>query len=142
MSIILQSYGFLTGKVSQLLELDFIEKLKPYHINAKQYGILIQVNEKPNLSQKEIATNLKIDRTTMVDFIDHLESLHYLIRVKNPSDRRSYCIQITEKGQAVLEDCWGLLKQSEMNILSPLTEEEQLVLKTCLLKILKNKEEC
>lgn len=142
MSIILESYGFLTGKVEQLLELDLIEKLKPYDINARQYGVLIKINEKPNLSQKEIADELKIDRTTMVDFIDHLELLQYVIRIKNPTDRRSYCIQITNKGQEVLENCWELLTQSEMRILSPLTEEEQFFLKTCLLKILKNTEEC
>lgn len=142
LSRILESYGFLTGKVEQLLELDLIKKLKPYDINARQYGVLIKINEKPNLSQKEIADELRIDRTTMVDFIDHLESLQYLIRIKNPKDRRSYCIQITDKGQDVLENCWGLLTQSEMKILSPLTKEEQHFLKTCLLKILKNAEEC
>ncbi|WP_242220990.1 MarR family winged helix-turn-helix transcriptional regulator [Bacillus cereus group sp. BfR-BA-01380] len=142
MSRILESYGFLTGKVEQLLELDLIEKLKPYDINARQYGVLIKINEKPNLSQKEIAAELKIDRTTMVDFIDHLESLQYVTRIKNQKDRRSYCIQITNKGQEVLENCWGLLTQSEMDILSSLTKEEQLFLKTCLLKILKNTEEC
>ncbi|HDX9580458.1 TPA: MarR family transcriptional regulator [Bacillus pseudomycoides] len=142
MSRILDSYGFLTGKVEQLLELDLIERLKSYDINARQYGVLIKTNEKPNLSQKEIADELKIDRTTMVDFIDHLESLQYVNRIKNPKDRRSYCIQITNKGQEVLENCWGLLTQSEMKILSSLTKEEQLFFKTCLLKILKNTEEC
>lgn len=142
LSRILDSYGFLTGKVEQLLELDLIERLKSYDINARQYGVLIKTNEKPNLSQKEIADELKIDRTTMVDFIDHLESLQYVNRIKNPKDRRSYCIQITNKGQEVLENCWGLLTQSEMKILSSLTKEEQLFFKTCLLKILKNTEEC
>ncbi|MGE6347813.1 MarR family winged helix-turn-helix transcriptional regulator [Bacillus mycoides] len=137
---ILDSFGFLTGKVEQLLELDFAEKLTPYNINAKQYGVLMKIDEKPNLSQKEIAEELQIDRTTMVDFIDHLETLHYLIRTKNPQDRRSYCIQITDKGKEVLESCWELLCQSEMDILSPLDKEEQLFFKTCLLKILKHRE--
>lgn len=86
MSRVLESYGFLTRKVKQLLELNLIEKLKPYDINARQYGVLIKINEKPNLSQKEIAAELKIDRTTMVDFIDHLESLQYVIRIKNQKD--------------------------------------------------------
>ncbi|MFD3449333.1 MarR family winged helix-turn-helix transcriptional regulator [Microbacteriaceae bacterium 4G12] len=138
---ILDSYGFLTGKVEQLLELDFAKKLTPYDIHAKQYGVLIKIDEKPNLSQKEIADELQIDRTTMVDFIDHLESLNYLMRTKNPQDRRSYCITITPRGKEVLEACWKLLIQSEMEILSALDQEEQLFFKACLLKIFKNKEE-
>lgn len=141
MSRILKSYGFITGKVSQLFELNFVEKLKPYDINAKQYGVLIKIAEKPNSSQKEIAEELRIDRTTMVSFIDHLEGLKYLTRTKNPQDRRSYLLMITEKGKQVLESCWDLLERSEGKIISPLNSQEVHLLNDILLKILKNQEE-
>ncbi|PLR84410.1 MarR family transcriptional regulator [Bacillus canaveralius] len=137
MSIILESYGFLAGKVVQLLELDFIDKLKTYEINARQYGVLIKVNEMPNSSQKEIAEELKIDRTTMVDHVDHLESLKYIARVKNPEDRRSYCLSITEKGKQTLDKCWEILQQSEQNVLAALDNEEKALFKRYLKKILK-----
>ena len=141
MSRILKSYGFITGKVSQLFELNFVEKLTPYDINAKQYGVLIKIDEKPNSSQKEIAEELRIDRTTMVSFIDHLEGLKYLTRTKNPQDRRSHLLMITEKGKKVLESCWDLLEQSERGIISPLNSQEVHLLNDFLLKILKNQEE-
>lgn len=141
MSRILKSYGFITGKVSQLFELNFVEKLTPYDINAKQYGVLIKIDEKPNSSQKEIAEELRIDRTTMVSFIDHLEGLKYLTRTKNPQDRRSHLLMITEKGRKVLESCRDLLEQSEREIISPLNSQEVHLLNDFLLKILKNQEE-
>ncbi|MFF5994892.1 MarR family transcriptional regulator [Lysinibacillus sp. KU-BSD001] len=141
MSRIFKSYGFITGKVEQLFEMEFSQKLTPYDINVKQYGVLIKIDEKPNSSQKEIADELKIDRTTMVSFIDHLEALKYLTRTKNPQDRRSYCLTITDKGKQILEDCWSTLEQSEKKILSPLSDQEARLLKDLLIKIFKNQEE-
>ncbi|MFJ7951442.1 MarR family winged helix-turn-helix transcriptional regulator [Lysinibacillus sp. NPDC096418] len=139
MSRIFKSYGFMTGKVEQLFELEFAEKLKPFNINAKQYGVLIKIDEKPHLSQKEVAAELKIDRTTMVSFIDHLEALKYLTRTKNPKDRRSYSLTITVQGKQILESCWGLMEQSERKILSSLSNEEADMLGGILMKILETR---
>lgn len=141
MSRIFKSYGFITGKVEQLFEMAFSKELAPYDINVKQYGVLIKIDENPNSSQKEIAEELKIDRTTMVSFVDHLEVLKYLTRTKNAQDRRSYCLTITEKGKQILEDCWGALEQSERKIISSLSDQEARLLKDLLIKIFKNQEE-
>lgn len=141
MSRLFESYGFITGKVAQLFELDFAEKLKPYGINVKQYGVLIKIDETPNLSQKEIADELKIDRTTMVSFVDHLEALKYLTRTKNAQDRRSYCLTITEQGKQVVENCWDSLKESQIKIISSLSDEEAKLFNQLLMKIVKNQGE-
>lgn len=137
LSDIFKSFGYLTGKVGQILEEDFIEQLKPYDINARQFGVLIRIKERPNTSQKEIAEDLKIDRTSMVDHVDHLESLHYINRDKNLKDRRSYCLTLTEKGEKTITDCWELMNQSERNVLSALEDEEKEAFKKYLIKIVK-----
>lgn len=136
MSDIYKSFGFLTGKVEQLLEADFAEKLKPYCINARQFAVLIKVKERPNTSQKEIGEDLRIDRTSMVEHIDKLESLQYIQRLKNIKDRRAYCLSLTEKGNEILNECWGLLDLSESNVLSVLEDEEKNMFKKHLIKIL------
>lgn len=64
MSKLFDSYGFLIGKIVQLLEKDFIDKLMSFKIDARQYGVLVKVYERPNMSQIQIAEELKIDRTT------------------------------------------------------------------------------
>lgn len=137
LSDIFKSFGFLTGKVEQMLEEDFIEQLKPYGINARQFGVLIRIKERPNTSQKEIAEDLKIDRTSMVDHVDRLESLHYINRDKNSNDRRSYCLNLTEKGKKTVDDCLELMNQSEREVLSALEDEEKDAFKKYLIKIVK-----
>lgn len=135
MSKLLDSYGFLTGKVVQLLEEDFVDQLKSFGIDARQYGVLVKVYERRDMSQIQIAEELKIDRTTMAERAQQLESLHYITRVKNPQDKRTYCLNITKQGIELLEKCWELLQQSESNVLSPLNDQEKKDFKNYLLKI-------
>lgn len=133
-----QSYGFLLGKVLQQMEDKFAEGLLPFHINARQYGVLLFIQGNPYSSQKDISDNLQIDRTTMVSHIDHLESLGFVERTKNPNDRRSYSLVITDKGNEVLDSRWDFLEQVELDVLAPLTPQEKHLLKDLLVKVWKS----
>lgn len=133
-----QSYGFLLGKVLQQLENKFVEGLSPFNINARQYGVLLFIQENPYSSQKDISDNLQIDRTTMVGHIDHLESIGFVKRTKNPNDRRSYSLLITEKGNDVLDSRWEFLNNIELEVLAPLNPNEKQVFKDLLIKVWKS----
>ncbi|KEF38693.1 transcriptional regulator [Schinkia azotoformans MEV2011] len=137
MSKLFDSYGFLTGKIVQLFEEDFVNQLKQFELDARQYGVLVKVYERADMSQIQIAEELKIDRTTMAERAEQLESLNYITRVKNPQDRRTYCLNITNQGKGLLEKCWALLQQSENKILSPLSDDEKENFKNHLFKIYK-----
>lgn len=132
-----QSYGFLLGKVLQQMEEKFADGLVPFQINARQYGVLLYIEENPYCSQKDISDNLQIDRTTMVSHIDHLEKLEFVERTKNPTDRRSYSLLITEKGKEVLTSRWDNLTEVEAEVLSPLDAQERQSLKDFLIKVWK-----
>ncbi|WP_235863364.1 MarR family winged helix-turn-helix transcriptional regulator [Ureibacillus sinduriensis] len=133
-----QSYGFLLGKVLQQMEDKFAEGLIPFNINARQYGVLLFIQGNPYSSQKDISENLKIDRTTMVSHIDHLETLGFVERSKNPNDRRSYSLLITEKGNDVLDSRLEFLNHIELEVLTPLNPNEKQLLKDLLVKVWKS----
>ncbi|MCI1590247.1 MarR family winged helix-turn-helix transcriptional regulator [Heyndrickxia oleronia] len=133
-----QSYGFLLGKILQQMENKFAEGLIPFNINARQYGVLLFIQENPYSSQKDISDNLQIDRTTMVSHIDHLETLGFVERAKNPNDRRSYSLMITEKGNDVLDSRWEFLNNIELGVLAPLNHNEKQLLKDLLVKVWKS----
>lgn len=135
METLSQSYGFLLGKVLQRMEGKFADALTPYNMDARQYGVLLFVKENPYSSQKEIGENLQIDRTTMVDHIDHLETLGFVERTKNPHDRRAYSVKITKKGSDAAKACWDLLENSESEVLSILNAQEKQSFKAILIKI-------
>ena len=133
-----QSYGFLLGKALQQMEHKFAEGLVPFNINSRQYGVLLFIEENPYSSQKDISENLQIDRTTMVSHIDHLETLRFVERTKNPNDRRSYSLLITEKGKEVLNSRWEFLTDVESEVLTPLNQQERQLLKDFLIRIWKS----
>ncbi|MBY0199442.1 winged helix-turn-helix transcriptional regulator [Priestia megaterium] len=133
-----QSYGFLLGKALQQMEQKFAEGLAPFNINSRQYGVLLFIEENPYSSQKDISENLQIDRTTMVSHIDHLETLRFVERTKNPTDRRSYSLLITEKGKEVLNSRWEFLTDVESEVLTPLNQQERQLLKDFLIRIWKS----
>ena len=133
-----QSYGFLLGKALQQMEQKFAEGLAPFNINSRQYGVLLFIEENPYSSQKDISDNLQIDRTTMVSHIDHLETLKFVERTKNPNDRRSYSLLITEKGKEVLHSRWEFLTDVESEVLTPLNQQERQLLKDFLIRIWKS----
>jgi DNA-binding MarR family transcriptional regulator len=133
-----QSYGFLLGKALQQMEQKFAEGLAPFNINSRQYGVLLFIEENPYSSQKDISDNLQIDRTTMVSHIDHLEMLRFVERTKNPNDRRSYSLLITEKGKEVLNSRWEFLTDVESEVLTPLNPQERQLLKDFLIRIWKS----
>ncbi|WP_404900479.1 MarR family winged helix-turn-helix transcriptional regulator [Priestia filamentosa] len=133
-----QSYGFLLGKALQQMENKFAEGLISFNISSRQYGVLLFIEENPYSSQKDISDNLQIDRTTMVSHIDHLETLGFVERTKNPNDRRSYSLLITEKGKEVLNSRWEFLTDVESEVLTPLNEQERQLLKDFLIRIWKS----
>ncbi|QSX23537.1 MarR family winged helix-turn-helix transcriptional regulator [Priestia megaterium] len=133
-----QSYGFLLGKALQQMEQKFADGLAPFNINSRQYGVLLFIEENPYSSQKDISDNLQIDRTTMVSHIDHLETLRFVERTKNPNDRRSYSLLITEKGKEVLNSRWEFLTDVESEVLTSLNQQERQLLKDFLIRIWKS----
>lgn len=135
LKLLRQSYGFLLGKVLQQMETTFAETLLPFHIDARQYGVLLFIKENPYSSQKVISENMRIDRTTMVSHVDHLERLGLVVRTKNLNDRRAYSLTLTDKGDNTLDTCWELLTKAESEVLSPLHPKEKMLLKDILLKI-------
>ena len=63
----------------------------------------------PEATQQQVGEVLHIDRTTTVKKVDHLESLGYLIRVKNTVGRRMYNLQLTTKSEQMINELWPAL---------------------------------
>ncbi|HEX3046172.1 MAG TPA: MarR family transcriptional regulator [Bacillota bacterium] len=102
----------------------FNAELVPYHLDAKEYGLLSVITSMPEATQQQIGEAIHVDRTSMVKRVDHLESLGYIVRIKNTIDRRTYNLQLTDSGNRILNDLWPTLINCERDVLSPLSDEE------------------
>ena len=134
---ILNSMGFLFGKVTEQMIENFNTELIPYQIDSKEFGFLTVITSMPEATQQQVGEVLHIDRTTTVKKVDHLESLGYLIRVKNTVDRRIYNLQLTNKSELMLKQLWPTLINRERSVLSSLTDEEVQNLNNIFIKLVK-----
>jgi len=91
----------------------------------RDYAILSALTEGDAFSQQDLATRLQINRTVMVKLIDRLESVGYVIRVRNTADRRSYALSLTEQGRAAQKIMGPAIARGEAELNAPLSTEQR-----------------
>lgn len=70
----------------------------------RDVAVLTALAEQNAFSQQALAEQLGINRTIMVKLIDRLQATGYVTRTRNPSNRRSYVLTLTDAGRTALED--------------------------------------
>ena len=84
----------------------------------KNFSILVLIDKMgDHCSQKFIAETLHIDKTIMVGILDDLTELGFIKRTQNPSDRRQYWIQLTEKGKAHMPEIKNVVAKLNESVL-------------------------
>ena len=123
-----QSWGYQLSKIAQEMGESFAKELTNYELTSRDFGILSTIYNNESLTQKDIGLLLKVDRTTMVQLIDVLESTHLVKRVSNPNDRRANFIQITEEGLSILEKNQEKLEIYEKHVVSQMSADQKKVI--------------
>ena len=104
-------------------------------ITHENYITLHFIFENPGLTQVELAERNDKDRNVIVKTIDRLEAAGLVRRVRGMRDRRSFCLFITEEGEAVVREYWTRLVQRQEECLTALSVEEKKTLMALLMKV-------
>jgi DNA-binding MarR family transcriptional regulator len=110
------------------------ESLKPLRITFPQFGVLLRLSFRDNVTQKELSDIMDTDATTIMVICDSLEKKGFLKRMKDPSDRRVNRLILTEKGKNVLSKAYPLMmkryeffvnsiSQKELEAVTPILEK-------------------
>src|SRR5260370_29653494 len=106
----------------------FGERLKRLGLEQRQAGMLVRLAENDGRSQQAIAELMGVNPTRMVFLTDELEKLGLVERRRNPADRRSHALHLTEAGTAMLARVREVTQAHEDAVTTGLTgaEREQL----------------
>ena len=85
--------------------------------------------------QKQLAKDIEVDPRNMVATINKLSDRGWIISLANETDGRSKIIDITVKGQNVLQNLYAHLLPMEERFLQNLTESEKNQLQMLLIKL-------
>jgi DNA-binding MarR family transcriptional regulator len=76
-------------------------------------------------SQREIGDMLHVNRSVMVKVVDALEARGWVVRERNPEDRRSYALRLTSAGIEALDAAHVDLERLERDLTAELDDDQR-----------------
>jgi DNA-binding MarR family transcriptional regulator len=117
--------GYLVKHAFVLLEELNDRALAPFDLTGRELSLLMTLADLGSPSQQEAAEALRIDRTTMVAYVDLLESKGLVERRPDPSDRRRNVVELTDPGRHALRQGRRASDAAEQELLAPLSEADR-----------------
>lgn len=102
-----------TRKAARYLTAVYDKALAPSGIRITQFTILHKLARLGPMGVKEIARAMAMDRTTLAANLKPLEREGWLCQAVDPDDRRARLVQITDEGQARLEQSLPLWRAAQ-----------------------------
>ncbi len=99
----------------------FAERLAPLGLEQRHAGMLIRLAANQGRSQQAIAEMIGVNATRMVFLVDELEEHGLVERRRNPADRRSHALYLTEQGLATVDQVRAVTAEHEAEFGAGLT---------------------
>jgi DNA-binding MarR family transcriptional regulator len=97
----------------------------PGGIHPRLFGLLTALLEAGPLSQQQLAEKMRVNRSLVVGIVDDLERRGWVERRRDPADRRSYQLHVTDAGRAAREEMAPHVIRANEQIAEPLTADER-----------------
>jgi DNA-binding MarR family transcriptional regulator len=99
----------------------FGERLAPLGLEPRHFGLLTRLAANEGRSQQAIGELVGLNPTRMVFLVDDLERRGLVERRRNPADRRSHALYLTDLGRARLREAQQAGAGSEQQVGASLT---------------------
>ena len=98
--------------------------LAEVNLTTSQFGTLEVLMHLGPLNQRSIGEKLLKSGGNITMVIDNLEKIGYVVRKKDPEDRRAILVHLTKKGKLFIKDFFPKHLERIMDEFSVLSEEE------------------
>ena len=99
-------------------------------------GIIHTIGNMQPVSQKKVSEWIGMDPSDLVSVIDKLEKDGYVVRKRDPQDRRRQLLSLTAKGANMRKKLITVSREAIDETLKPLTAKERETLRSILAKVL------
>lgn len=111
--------------------------LSRHGLTRRQYQVLWLLTNRPNWRQTDICRHLFLNKNTMVNIVDFLESNRLAKRVQNINNRRENLISVTDKGRKLVSEILPSDDVYVYEICAELTESDCRAVTDQLIKVLR-----
>jgi len=109
--------------------------VKSFGLNVTEFGILEALYHLGKMPIKALLEKVLITNSSMSYVISQLITKEYIYKTQSPTDRRSYVLALTDKGQDLMNDIFQKHKENMREIISVLSPEEEEKFKDMLKKV-------
>jgi MarR family transcriptional regulator, transcriptional regulator for hemolysin len=100
-------------------------RLSYLDIERNYFALLLIEQGEGEITQNELASQLETDKVSIVRIIDYLAAKGYVNRTRSSTDKRKYCLTLTEKARNVLPGIRNSMTEVTAVALDGLTEEQK-----------------
>lgn len=116
----------------------FNAELRPYHLGSGQYIFLLSLLENDGINQEQLASIVKIDKTTTARAVAKLEREGYLTREISTDDRRAYILHPTLKAREIQPAISSILDRWNESVFEGFRAEDKQNLRELLNRAIQN----
>jgi DNA-binding MarR family transcriptional regulator len=127
--------GFLITQAHHRFRGRADEILRPLGIEVRHFGALTALADGVP-SQRELADRLRVSGPVVVEMVDALEARGMVERRRDPVDRRSNALIVTDAGRDALEAARGKLDAVTSELVAPIGSDGDAELRALLRKLL------
>lgn len=98
------TFAYLMQDVTRHLRTHFDRRATQFKLTRAQWRALKTIRRKEGVSQTELADFLDMQPIPVGRVIDRLEKTGYIERRADPADRRRWCLYLTPKAHAVVDE--------------------------------------
>jgi DNA-binding MarR family transcriptional regulator len=102
----------------------FTELFAAENIAYGQYSTFVVISRSEGTNQKALARALRLDQSTLIPTLDHLERNGWIARTRDPQDRRSTLLTVTTAGKAKLRRLEALIRKHDAALTRSLSAAE------------------
>ncbi|MNI64031.1 HTH-type transcriptional repressor NicR [compost metagenome] len=134
----LQTLGYWLHHTSALHRRAFATETKKFGLTTEQYGLLFQLRDREEVSQKKLAGLIHKDQATTGKIVEKLEAKGLLKRLPDPSDRRAFQLYISDTGREVLNELIPIAEALETQAWEGLSAEEMKIFESLMHRLQNN----
>lgn len=113
----------------------FEERMAPYSLRKAEFSTLSLLKANPNITQKRLSAAVHVSPPNLAIMLDKLEERGLVLRQRNPLDKRSQTLVLTQAGDALCEQAERTTAELEAQATSMLSDKERAQLLGLLQKI-------
>jgi DNA-binding MarR family transcriptional regulator len=127
--------GFRLRRAQLVVYEDFRRDAPAAQLAPGQVGMLVIIDENPELTQQELCEGIGVDKSTFAISLDRLADRGLLRRVRSEDDRRRNSLRLTAKGKETLRAMLAHVERHERRVFARLSAVERHQLMEMLKKI-------